>query len=494
MGAQDCLDARGGFTQKFKSELQLIAGEQLSRLEAVTSRAAAHDLFGVLRRRCEACKESCPGYEPQAAACPAGSKALDFPTFCQNCGCPACFHLVVQTGGALPEPVARSITGFNIRQSELNFNALLAVFELKEGRDCSGQVSALATLLRSEGLEVLSLETRPLDAHEALHLRSRQLHARDEELGLLVSQGFDGDRARRAAEIRGAGKAQSVFSATARGDLVALEREVRAREQSIRRKSKRLLSSSNKGLGERRGGAAGSDENFNLQNAGARASSAGRSTFEGLQEEGDAVADRDLAALAQGPGLQASVGPRAPNTWLQLAGASLALSGQGAAEDAGGDGLHARALTQLTRTIQASKELARLLVQPHLILVVSSASQQNLGDRMRKELVPSFQQLGPEPLLSLVYLSASKIEAVEDAVTFAPQLFRLQKSIILSEPSQPLFAPSTAGTGTAAQQASSAGGAAGRGPMPLAEWYEEMDRAQAAAAELRAELLGAEAK
>ena len=113
---------------------------------------------------------------------------------------------------------------------------------------------------------------------------------------------------------------------------------------------------------------------------------------------------------------------------------------------------------------------------------------------MRKELVPSFQQLGPEPLLSLVYLSASKIEAVEDAVTFAPRLFRLQKSIILSEPSQPLFAPSTAGTGTAAQQASSAGGAGGRGPMPLAEWYEEMDRAQATAAELRAELLGAEAK
>jgi hypothetical protein len=351
LDAQDCIDARGGFTQKFKSELQLIAGEQLSRLEALTSRAASQDLFGVLRRRCEACQDNCAGYEPQGAVCPSGSRALDFPTFCQNCGCPACFHLVVQTGGALPEPVARTITGCNIRQSELNFNALVAVFELKEGRDCSGSVSALATLLRSEGLEVLSLEARPLDAHEALHLRSRQLHARDEELGLLVSQGFDGDRARRAAEIRGAGKALSVFGATARGDLVALEKEVRAREQSIRRKAKRLLSASSKRPADQRSGAAASDENFNLTNAGGRASSAGRSTFQGYQDDTGAVGDEDLPALSRAPGLHASVGPRAPKSRLQPALTSLAPSGQGLTEGGGTDGLHSSTLTQLARTI-----------------------------------------------------------------------------------------------------------------------------------------------
>jgi len=119
--------------------------------------------------------------------CPAGSRELDFPTFCQNCGCPACFHLVVSTGGALPDAAAESLTGFNIRQSELNFNALLAVFSIQEGNDWGRHVGALVTLLRAEGLEVLSLEARPLDAQEALHLRSRQLHARDEELGVLIN-------------------------------------------------------------------------------------------------------------------------------------------------------------------------------------------------------------------------------------------------------------------------------------------------------------------
>lgn len=38
---KDCVDATGAFTQKFKEELQLIADEQLSRLEALGSRAAA---------------------------------------------------------------------------------------------------------------------------------------------------------------------------------------------------------------------------------------------------------------------------------------------------------------------------------------------------------------------------------------------------------------------------------------------------------------------
>jgi len=147
----------------------------------------------------------------------------------------------VRSGDTLPEPAARTLGSFNIRQSELNFNAVLAVFEVREPRPRKGkatidpgrEIGALVTLLRAEGLEVLSLDTRPLDAREALHLRSRQLNARDAELSLLVNAGFDGDQARRAAEIRGASQGQSVFSATARGDLLALGKEVKTRERSI---------------------------------------------------------------------------------------------------------------------------------------------------------------------------------------------------------------------------------------------------------------------
>jgi len=409
----DCLEAgTTAFTAQFRGELQLIAGQQLSRLDALSSRAATHDLFGLLRRRCEACQDGCPGYQPQGAMCPSGSRSLDFPTFCQNCGCPACFHLVVGTGGALPGPAAESITGFNMRQSELNFNALVTAFEIKEGHDWGSHVSALVTLLRAEGLEVLSLETRALDAREALHLRSRQLQAQDEDLSLLVNSGFDGDRARRAAEIRGAGKAQSVFSATARGDLAALEKEVRAREKSIQRKATRLLGSNKK----RAAGATvqeSAKENHNQRNL-EWGSPERRNTFGGPD------ADEDDPETLLASGLQAAAGPRAASRWLTLASAALASSGPASPDEEGGDGLQARALSQLMTTIQASKELARMLVRPYLVMVVSSASQQNLGPRLRNELVPSYQRLEQEEVLRLAYISGSKIEAVEDAVTFAP--------------------------------------------------------------------------
>lgn len=69
--------------------------------------------------------------------------------------------------------MADSITSFNIRQQDINFNAVLAVFEIKDESTASRNVAALATLLRGEGLEVLSLEVRALDVEEALFLRSR---------------------------------------------------------------------------------------------------------------------------------------------------------------------------------------------------------------------------------------------------------------------------------------------------------------------------------
>lgn len=54
--AMDCVDSRtGALTSAFKEELRLIAEEQLSRLEVAARTTAAPDLFGLLRRRCEAC-------------------------------------------------------------------------------------------------------------------------------------------------------------------------------------------------------------------------------------------------------------------------------------------------------------------------------------------------------------------------------------------------------------------------------------------------------
>ena len=69
--------------------------------------------------------------------------------------------------------MAQSITSFNIRQQDINFNAVMAVFEIKDENTASRNVAALSALLKGEGLEVLSLEIRALNVEEALFLRSR---------------------------------------------------------------------------------------------------------------------------------------------------------------------------------------------------------------------------------------------------------------------------------------------------------------------------------
>lgn len=143
-------------------------------LDGISKQRPVADLFGILRRRCKTCAGKfdaglsdydCPGYQPLGTICPSPSNDLDFPTFCQNCGCPACFHQIIKVKSSLPEPLSATIRSFNIRQTDINFNAAFIAFEIKpEDGDYDGEkwatrnVGALVTLLRGEGLEVLSLE------------------------------------------------------------------------------------------------------------------------------------------------------------------------------------------------------------------------------------------------------------------------------------------------------------------------------------------------
>lgn len=60
---------------------------------------------------------------------------------------------------------------------------------------------------------------------------------------------------------------------------------------------------------------------------------------------------------------------------------------------------------------------------------------------LKKEILPSFAKLEAGRALRPVHTSGSKVEAVEDTVTFSPALFRLQKSIMLTRPVEPLFSP-----------------------------------------------------
>ena len=146
-------------------------------MDTISTQRPVADLFGVLRRRCDTCGDHCPGYQPQGTICASKSSELDFPTFCQNCGCPGFFHQIVKSKSSLPESLAESIKSFNIRQTDINFNAAFVAFEIKSQSMASRNVSTISTLLRGEGLEVLSLETRELDVQEAMYLRNRQLQA-----------------------------------------------------------------------------------------------------------------------------------------------------------------------------------------------------------------------------------------------------------------------------------------------------------------------------
>jgi len=99
-------------------------------------------------------------------------------------------------------------------------------------------VDRLVALLKANGLEVLSLETRHLDVREAMFMRVRSLQAQDEGMVALVTAGFDQDAGRRATEIRGAGSGAGAFAAAAAGDLeglLALAQAAKDLEQSIRR-------------------------------------------------------------------------------------------------------------------------------------------------------------------------------------------------------------------------------------------------------------------
>ena len=90
------MDDRGELTQEFRDELEYLGEREIDKLELEAKNTPTADLFGVDRKKCEACKDKCPGYQPQGVLCVNPKSELEFPTFCTNCGCPACFHQLIK--------------------------------------------------------------------------------------------------------------------------------------------------------------------------------------------------------------------------------------------------------------------------------------------------------------------------------------------------------------------------------------------------------------
>ena len=298
------------------------------------------------------------------------------------------------------------LNSFNIRQSEINFNAVMIVFELKG--DQSQQVNTLLTLFRGEGIEVLSLEQRQLDAQEALFLRSRQLDKHEEQLSQLVNTGFDPQRKQKQTEINSAAQSQGIFAAAVRGDLAALDKHIRQRQHTIGKKATRFMATAPSKFKEKQ------KENVNTQN----------------QADGD-ESDDDFEMIDQG--LMTSVVPRAKDTWEMIGSLAMKSAAQNEKDQD-------HEYQGLLATILKNKEIAQMLIQNHLVVVIGSSSQQNLASKVKKEILPSFQSMvSKEEGFKLIYLSENKMHSIEDTVMFSPSLYKLQKSVILSEPSESMF-------------------------------------------------------
>jgi len=89
---------------------------------------------------------------------------------------------------------------------------------------------------------------------------------------------------------------------------------------------------------------------------------------------------------------------------------------------------------QMINTMERSPDLGKMLVSKYLIVILGSTASQNLEKKMKTQIIPSFFELVPEEDITITYSSNCKTESMEDTLLFAPQLYRLQKSVILTEP------------------------------------------------------------
>lgn len=90
-------------------------------------------------------------------------------------------------------------------------------------------------------------------------------------------------------------------------------------------------------------------------------------------------------------------------------------------------------------TLQRSPDVRKLLLNRYLIIVVSSTVHHNVDKKMRDDVLPDYFDVVGKDDVRLAHVSQRKIEAMEDSVLFAPYLYRLQKSIIVTEPADSLF-------------------------------------------------------
>ena len=93
----------------------------------------------------------------------------------------------------------------------------------------------------------------------------------------------------------------------------------------------------------------------------------------------------------------------------------------------------------LTKMFKSSPALAQMVQTRHCILVIGSASHSHIDKLLKGKLLPQFYRACDPDQLNLTYLSYNKVDAMQDSLLLASYLYRLQKSIIVTEPSDSIF-------------------------------------------------------
>lgn len=83
--------------------------------------------------------------------------------------------------------------------------------------------------------------------------------------------------------------------------------------------------------------------------------------------------------------------------------------------------------------------MADMLINRFVIVVVGSTSLGNLSQIMKAKVGKRLHEMVSRDQLKLIYSSRAKADALEDTLVFSPQLFKLNKSVILAEPVAGIF-------------------------------------------------------
>lgn len=106
-----------------------------------------------------------------------------------QCECPAHFHEPVNKAenNVFPDKLAETFRSFNLGPKDINFNSLLATFQVIKEEKYQLNMNQILNLLKDEGIEVLALDKRELDAGETVYLRGKALN--NEQIALLSKAG-----------------------------------------------------------------------------------------------------------------------------------------------------------------------------------------------------------------------------------------------------------------------------------------------------------------